>query len=216
MRCNNCGWNNAAELVRCEKCNYPLDGSLNIRNEKDLNYKEGEDDGSKTVKGRVPNAPAWDQKDQSHTDSKRSGKEGAEVFQNFRPTGGAKWSSADQSDPMAEDEGTINPFDKTKEDSYENDKVLLSISRINPVTNEVVETKEIRGTQHKAVLNRNAINPKNRTISSNVHAEIIVVEGKVFLKNYYPGKTTFLRVDDMIEVKKGSCILIGNELIRLD
>lgn len=35
MRCNNCGWNNPDGSTRCQKCNYPLDGSLNVSNVKE-------------------------------------------------------------------------------------------------------------------------------------------------------------------------------------
>ena len=218
MRCNNCGWNNSKGLVRCEKCNYPLDGSLNLRDGSDLDSSSDADDGSKTVKGQAPNTAAWDRENKST--SKPNVKEGAEILQNFQTTGDTeiKAKTSQKSSEAGEELSTINPFTKAKKESSmpASIKGVLSICRVDTETNEIVETKKIDIGNQKVVLNRQSVNPENRTISSKGHAELIWVEDKIFLKNLNSAKTTFIRVDKLTEVKKGTCILLGNELIRID
>ena len=53
MRCKNCGWDNAEGLMRCEKCNAPLTGSMAEGSSADGPTHKPMDSGAEILKGTV-------------------------------------------------------------------------------------------------------------------------------------------------------------------
>ena len=51
MRCENCGWDNSVENVKCEKCNTPLGKSSSVAPQAVQPFSEGGFDSGKTQKG---------------------------------------------------------------------------------------------------------------------------------------------------------------------
>ena len=79
MRCNNCGWQNAANKARCEKCNYPLKGSLNAGQIEEQGPESNDADSndftnklSKTITGGKSFMPSWDTPNTGELDDARN------------------------------------------------------------------------------------------------------------------------------------------------
>jgi hypothetical protein len=65
-------------------------------------------------------------------------------------------------------------------------------------------------------LNRANLDPNNKTITSKVQAEISYVDGKWFIENRSDLGTTFIRIDEAYELKKGDVLLLGNSMFLFE
>jgi hypothetical protein len=109
--------------------------------------------------------------------------------------------------PKAPFTGTISPWMKVKSKSF----TLTPIPRENENLNIKLEFDE-----DQVELNRANLDPKNNTITSKLQAVIVHKEGKWYLSNHSAMQTTFIRVNEEVELKKGDIILMGDRMFEFD
>ncbi len=221
MRCNNCGFHNPKGTLRCDRCNYPIKGSLN-KNDPSFTPKDEGQTPEEELKGTVPgakaNAEAWDadnQKplsDQSQPDANSS-----------KPN--RNNSNTPASDKSSKDEALDHP---PKENDFQGSKTQTpgkgtidptrqgSGIRLLRIPREGEDPKKLAFQKNKVFLNRENTDPDNNTITSKVQAVLEKKNGEWYLSDQSSLQTTYLRVAGEVKVKKGDVILLGNRAFEVD
>ena len=183
MRCTNCGWDNADQNSRCEKCNTPLGNAADNDFHPTIREPKGEDPiyPKKTVRDPI-----------------------ADPIRPTIPESGPS-SSGSQGYPK-----TINPYGGPMP-GY--GFPMMSYCKLTPqpiAPNEKHMPKELELKGEYNELNRGNLDPDNFTISHDIHAELTCKNGKWFIKDRSPYKTTYILASEETALKSGDIILIGN------
>lgn len=205
MRCNNCGWENPATNLKCEKCNSLLKKS--IEQVESLNNEN--QNLSATFVGAKIDLPFLDQSIIDSNTPKQS------EFFNCPECGYPDLPKATLKCPQCHaviatnirkgnkpsHSATINPYEQAKYGSC----------FLTPVPREG-ETKleKIEFSGDIIQVNRKNLDENNMTITGKVQAEIELKNGKCFISNKSEMKTTFIQVNEQVELKKGDVILMGD------
>ena len=214
-RCDNCGFGNRDESIRCVKCNHVLATEPN------------EAKASGTPSGNVPkttgtqvqktkagikvNAPAWDEP-------------AAAAPVNPGPKTGANCPACSYlmrpGEILCAKCGTnialykAAPADNTK-----------TVRRVVPETkpgfrlvavslHDESETKSIPLEGEHVVLNRELLDSQNNSISRSGHASLTFRDGEWWLENLSSLKSTFVQVNQPVRIQPGDSILLGDKLFR--
>ena len=217
MRCNNCGWLNKATNLKCEKCNYPLDGSLNVNdlsNEGSLPPNPSNDltnKLNKTISGRRSIMDPWDAPNAGEVVR-------GDFPENLDP-------SSPSEDPKVNIGPTLPNLDVAQSDSNDSDFQKRINQTFDPsqlagtgktlkldlIAKEGEEgNKELSFSGKQIELNRENVDPENYSITSHIQAEIVYENGKWYLVDKSELKTTFIQVNEPVELKEGDIILLGN------
>ena len=181
MRCTNCGWDNADQNTRCEKCNTPLDNPIGFKPGSTIREPIPETDG-----GGRPYPPT----------------EREPVEEPTRPT-------APETEPYVGSSpygGTIPPWAQFG-------APMMSYCKLTPMPsapNEKHLPKELELKGEYNELNRGNLDPDNFTISQKIQAELTCKNGKWFIKDQSPYKTTYILASEETPLKSGDIILMGN------
>lgn len=197
MRCNNCGWENPDGNQKCEKCNAPLQGggvsAPNARIEstvmEDTPFSKPKSPisrGDTIPDGTIPDLPK------------------------STPNNGPK--------PVGSTSGTINFWGPVGAGTG------APISHIHCILKPVIfpgeDTRfapkpvEINGDYNE--LNRQSLDPDNKTITSKVQAILTNKDGKWYIQDQSTQQTTYVHAGEPIEVKTGDIILMGNRTFVFD
>lgn len=205
MRCNNCGWENPATNLKCEKCNSFL---KNSPEQPEILSNENQNL-SATFVGAKVDLPFLDQSVIGNESEKQTD------FINCPECGYPDLPKATLKCPHCHavistnikkgnkpsHSATINPYEQAQYDSC----FLTPVSREGETKFEKIEL-----TGDIIQLNRKNLDEKNMTITSKVQAEIELKNGKCFIRNKSEMKTTFIQVNEQIELKNGDVILMGD------
>jgi hypothetical protein len=205
MRCNNCGWENPSTNQKCEKCNAPLKISLE---QTDIPIIENQNL-SATFVGAPADLPFLDQPFVDHQQNNQTN------FFNCPECGYPDLPKGTLKCPQCHaviatnirkgnkpsHSATINPYEQAQYGSC----------FLTPVPREG-ETKleKIEFSGDIIQVNRKNLDENNMTITGKVQAEIELKNGKCFITNKSEMKTTFIQVNEQIELKKGDVILMGD------
>ncbi len=207
MRCDNCGWDNSANRVRCEKCNTNLSGtekSAPVSGQEAENLK-------KTINGRQPSG-------NDYLDS--PGERGEKVTTRCKTCGypvitgvsrcpecGNVLHSDRGSDvepgPVIWGAGqkTIDPFRRPVQPKF----------CLQPQSGEdEMDLKEKSYSGHEVILNRDNLEEGNITITGGRQAVITNRGGNWFIEDTSPRQTTFIQVNGSVRLQPGDVILMGN------
>lgn len=209
MRCNNCGWENSSTNQKCEKCNSPLKNSLE-HTDSPLHENQINQNLSATFVGASADLPFLDQ---AIIDNQY--KNQAEIFNcpacgyPDLPEGTVKCphchtvivANAARGIKKPLHSATINPYQQAQYASC----VLTPVPREGEAKLEKIEL-----SGDIIQVNRKNMDINNMTITSKVQAEIELKNGKCFITNKSEMKTTFIQVNEQIELKKGDVILMGD------
>lgn len=219
MRCQFCGWDNAQEKEKCEKCNKPLSASSNI--------PEADKQGDGVVCDNISEGRPTQRKTSGFS-PRKTVREG-DIEQVIEKT------SVEICPVCGYDleEGTCSscgyskyqPVSKNAQDFR---KTLRPIRKkenkegagfcLTPISEET-GMPEGKPTEYKGdsvILNRNNTNPGNMTITSTEQAVIACVNGEWSIEDRSEQKTTFVQASGKIEIKNGTLILLGDQLYRFD
>lgn len=187
MRCTNCGWDNAEQNTRCEKCNAPLDNPSGNNPPSTIGEPEpvNIDPIGKTIIETYPDTigdpesvrPTAPEPDQTPKATTGYGK-------TIRPD---QW-------------GPFGPF-------------TISYCKLTPMPlapNEKHMPKEVELKGELNELNRGNLDPDNLTISQKVQAVLTCKNGKWYIKDQSPYKTTYILASEEMPLKSGDVILMGN------
>ncbi len=192
MRCTNCGWDNSDQNTRCEKCNAPLEGIMQnklgspapetIPETIRETLREDQSFPIKTIIDSNEPAPAY-----SPVPPVQEPTQPHEVGNGFGKT--------------------INPW---AAGAY---IPMMSYCKLVPMPlapNEKHLPREVELKGEYNELNRGNIDPDNFAISQTLQAVLTCKDGKWFIKDQSPYKTTFGLASAEIPLKDGDVILMGN------
>lgn len=184
MRCNNCGWDNPDENPNCEKCGAPLksrDGMQNF-------------DVHSTIRESVPF---------EHPQSTER-----TINETMKDPIPAPPQSSPKTSPTVDFGGTINPYAGIGAFVPVPRCILKPIIFPGEDIRYAPPSVNIKGEYNE--LNRQMLDPDNKTITSKVQAILMHKDGKWYVQNQSEQKTTYVYAGEPIEVKAGDIILMGN------
>ena len=204
MRCNNCGWENPDGNQKCEKCNAPLQGGVNIP------QGGGTSNPNTGIHSTIrENAPFEGQHGRTVID------QGTVIDKTIRDPQPVTPPQPQQPQVQPKQEpigtGTVNPYAYVPGGGG---YVPTAYGILKPVIfpgenpNHAPKAVNIKGDYTK--LNRQLIDPDNPTITSHVQAILTHKDGKWYIQNQSAQKTTFVFADEPIAIKSGDVILMGN------
>lgn len=216
MRCNNCGFQNTKGKMRCDRCNYPIKGSLN-KNDPSLTPKNEELTPDEELKGTVPGAKAgaeaWDadnQKPLSEQNKSVSNSNNSTSSEDDIPGKEQAPKHSSMKDDFQRHK-TQTPWKGTVDPTRQRSGISL-----HRIPREGEEAKKIAFQKNKILLNRENTDPDNNTITSKVQATLEKKNGEWYLSDQSSLQTTFLRVAGEVKVKKGDVILLGNRAFKVE
>ena len=186
MRCTNCGWDNADQNTRCEKCNAPLENSNG-------------NDFSSTIRETIRETIVEDQPIISKTVNEP-------IVERVDPKPAEEPRRQTGSSPAYG--GTVNPWG-----GMPFGVPMISYCKLSPLPSAPNEKHlprelELKGEYNE--LNRENLEPDNFTISQKVQAVLTCKDGKWFIKDQSPYKTTYVLATEEVPLKDGDVILMGN------
>lgn len=235
MKCNNCGFQNNAELARCSKCNTELlvsrDSKLPQNNfdtlsgqssdvfyvdpTGNLNKDQKPDFFSKTLLGEQAKEPFIDRPNSRKTEET----DGSTM--NKCPNCSYPIMSVATICPNCNlDLKAINSTNKSSSINQQNysgtiDPYSRKGFSLRPIINGEPgnSSLEFNGTTQ---LNRENTIKDNMTITSKIQAEVKFENGEWFLIDKSEQKTTFIRPGEPIKLNKGDIILLGDTKFIFD
>ena len=240
MRCKNCGWENPANNVKCEKCNAPLDGSAG---QGEIN-PAGEFDPKQTAKGCDSCGYPVRKGDKTcphcghiFVGEKQETPAVNEVLPQKKQQPAPK-QTPEQPKPVEK----ICAYCKAAVPetahycsncgaSLTNERKRLEGTIMPWVRAEQIPTPEcsltfitgndepsndtpLRFSGNVIQLNRSNTEPSNQTITSKTQAELSFENGKWYIQDKSALKTTYIYAGDKVELKPDDVIVLGNRSFR--
>lgn len=184
MRCTNCGWDNSDQNTRCEKCNAPLENS-------------NENEAGSTIRETVRETVREEMPVSKKTVNEPANESVAPAASEPEPTLGKTPGYG----------GTINPWGGQFETP------MMSYCKLTPMPSAPNEKHLPKAAEFKGdfiELNRGNTDPDNFTISQKAQAILTFKNGKWFIKDQSPYKTTYILASDEVQLKDGDVILMGS------
>ena len=228
MRCKNCGWTNEENVVRCVKCNAPLQGSMIDSNRQNaVNSSSNSEDNPKSTLREVgqnpyPN-PYSDDNEQKcpncnysiaigmkecpmcHTQLVQPQTDNRQGQKNNRANYERRQFNPQQNGFRPG--GTINNW------AIPSNETFFTLKRI-PWDGEAVKYEPVSYSGQSNILNRSNTDPNNNSITSREQAVITFENGKWYLVNRSDYKTTFIRADRKLKLEDGDVIVLGNRMFE--
>lgn len=242
MRCNNCGWQNEAGLLKCEKCNYPLDGSLNAGQGRpkdpfrsnDPSVKQSDsDDLGKTIKGHSVSGPFLDEANRLQEDhatgriTPEPGK-GPDPWEgnltdpqsrNRRDIDGGKTEGGKNTPPPPPArpsqvfEAPTGQVQGTM-DPFRQAPTQKKSFTLSFISREgEAEGAPMAYAGESIELNRDNVEPGNNSITSKVQAVVEFIDGAWYIVDKSAHQTTFVQAKQPVKLESGDVILLGNRKI---
>jgi len=240
MKCNNCGWSNKPELSKCEKCNSVLSESSGSSSHGYKSPQPNDSIYQGTIKGQQANGGFIDQEPAGYNSKNENiagtlrAEQAKEPFID-RPVSAPVASSQNQNLKECPDENCRYPLTPGSQfcpqcnkdvNQMQNSKNAPSPQTSNfkgtidpysrkgfslrPIVNGEPAKAPLVFDSSKAVLNRDNTIKDNMTITSKEQAEIKLENGEWYIVDKSEKKTTFVRPDGAIKLKKGDIILLGD------
>jgi len=224
MRCNNCGWGNNPQAVRCEKCNVPLGSMLGDQQSSRQNKpSDNKSELAGTIQGARPDLPYLDMENQAFVQVKKqesSEKHCVHCGYPMMPQAKKclKCSKAIEEEqdeyPLEKNvvarnivKGTINPYNTPQNHRFS----LKPIPRQGESSLNVVQFFSM-----KEDLSRDNLEANNMSITSKTQAVIMYENGKWFIQDKSTLQTTFVQTKEPIELRKGDIIMMGDRKFEFD
>ncbi len=243
-RCNNCGWTNNDNPARCGKCNHLLANVISEPETKENNADKPEGSEpllSQTLMGKQASDDFLDKQNLIYCSEcgypNRKDLKNCLRCNHPIPDNEQNSSLADKPEPDADNDAKVSTqettdkedkaitvvetpgnkgsdFDPTKTyDPYRMPKQVTF--HLEPMVDDGKENKvliEFKG--NNVPVNRESLEPGNKTITSKTQAEIIFDNGVFLLTDKSQQQTTFLQVNKPTKIKNGDIILMGNRKFK--
>ena len=185
MRCPNCGWDNADQNKRCEKCNAPLF------------FQGNESDIPSPIQVAGPIPPPKDETDRG----------GRTIFGKtiLDPIEGPDSKPGTPSNTSPSTGGTIPPWAM-----FGNAMSYCKLTPLPSAPNERHLPNDLELKGEYVELKRGNLEPENYTISQKLQAVLTSRNGKWFIKDQSAFKTTYVLATEEVPLKNGDVILMGN------
>lgn len=212
MRCNNCGWDNSSNAVKCEKCNTPMLGASQVQQDIVNNQNNNSSSLDKTIKGASPIVPFIDRPEEFPPSNQNlmnfdcpdcgyPNPAGTNICLQCKKVLNVHGDSMQyQGDNFHSNMKTQTPWSKKSKNLF----VLKELKDDNSFGNSI----EFSGEQ--TILNRANTIQNNQTITSKEQAVVEYKDGKWYLSDRSALKTTFVCSQNPIEIQKGDIIMLGD------
>ncbi len=225
VMCKNCKAINPADALKCHQCNAPLDGSLVVRNETPAAARPSGKPGSKVDKDTTafhfqqsnqiicpncsyPNQAIAIECIRCHTPLKSGdSKSKAPAPAVKKPDKSAEPAGTGKEKTSPKINLTVNPWAEqpVKPDNY----CLTPLKSDYSVSGESFPLENAENN-----LNRDNLDPDNKTITSSSQAVIRFKDGKWTISDTSTMKTTFIKVQGEVELSDGDILLLGNKIFK--
>lgn len=202
MRCKNCGWENEAGRMTCEKCSAPLSETSG----------NCESPSISNLKGTIPEGRVFDHSPQTHGED--AGQTPSNCPSCNYPLGrgisvcpmcGSSAVAGRQNAPAAASPalGTVNPWASPQNNAN---------CTLRPLAwdNENSEHAARSYSGQSVMLNRDNTDPGNPTITSQVQAEMVFEDGAWYICDKSAQQTTYVHAGRKTRLEKGDIIILGN------
>lgn len=235
MRCKNCGWENPAGNLKCEKCNAPLSGSM--IDSGGSYHEESMSHNVDSLKATVRENVVFSDITSSPIGTKVCATCGYELSDGTKVCpacgspvsdsvgGRVKEQKKDKSKcPKCGNElapgarfcpqcgqalrmGTVGAWDNPLHDEF---------CTLKPIawTKEEITYNPISYSGQVIVLNRENTDPNNQTITSKEQAVLTHENGSWYLEDRSETKSTMIRVSKKTKLESGDIIALGNRLFE--
>jgi len=215
MRCAECGYQNDENTKICIKCGTKLSTSAQSQrgaSSPSENASSGNSGGSSpTVKGTPSNQPAWDPGGQKKSEDNFNRCPSCGHYPLQHPVSAVNPCPNCQTTGSNAEGGSSFSSAKTaklEEVNFGEQSQEVTLTEIRSDT-----TVELSG--NNITVSRENLDPGNDSISSS-HAEMTFRNGTLFIKDTSSNQATFLQVQGETAIPKGSKIIIGNKIYRVD
>lgn len=244
MRCKNCGWENKAESLKCEKCNAPLTGSMVDSGYKSRNAS-GEDDDS-LVRGTVSEKKAFSsggsEDEAKHERSRSVGSRRTCPRCDYQlspsmmvcPRCGTDLNKRTDSQEETKQSAKKCPFcgnaiiPGAKFCAYCGKPFRMGTVNAGPAAtpgsyftlkalpweHEHIQYQPMTFCGDSVALNRANTDPNNNSITSNVQAILTNDNGKWYIEDKSDYRSTYVRVNGKVELHDGDVIVLGNRMFE--
>ncbi len=231
-RCDNCGFGNRDESIRCVKCNHVLTAESTVAkpggNPAGNEPKPTGTQVQKTKAGLKVNTPAWDELTAAPTPSPttpspKAGTNCPNCSYLMRPgeilcakcgTNIALYKAAPADRTKIPVDTTKVPADHTKTVRRVVPEAKRGFRLVAVSLHDDAETKNIPLEGEHVVLNRELLDSHNNSISRSGHASLTFRDGEWWLENLSSLKSTFVQVNGPVRIQPGDTILLGDQLFR--
>ncbi len=217
-RCDNCGFGNRDESIRCVKCNHvlataPTDAKAS-GTPSDNAPKPTGTQVQKTKAGIKVNAPAWDEPAAASSTSPKISVSCPACSYLMRP-GEILCAKCGTNIALFK----VAPADHTKVDNTKTVRRVVPEAKrgfrlVAVSLHDDSETKSIPLEGEHVVLNRELLDSHNNSISRSGHASLTFRDGEWWLENLSSLKSTFVQVNQPVRIQPGDSILLGDQLFR--
>ncbi len=213
-RCDNCGFGNRDESIRCVKCNHLLaTGPTDAKAGGNASGNAPKPTGTqvqKTKAGIKVNAPAWDELAAAATPpSPKAGVNCPACSYLMRP-GEILCAKCGTNITLYK----AAPADHTKTVRRVVPEAKRGFRLVAVSLHDDAETKNIPLEGEHVVLNRELLDSHNNSISRSGHASLTFRDGEWWLDNLSSLKSTFVQVNGPVRIQPGDTILLGDQLFR--
>lgn len=213
MRCAECGYQNDEGVKVCVKCGTKLSGSAQQEFSPPSAPAAGSGGGNPTIKGNISNQPAWDAGSkpkggggQYHTCPDCSHYPLQNKVSAAHPCPNCQFTGTSNQTPAKESSGAKTAKLENVDFGVKDHKVTLTDIRSE-------DSIEFKGKQID--LKRDKLDPSNDSISSK-HAALEFENGQLYIKDKSSNQATFIQVQGKVPISRGSKIIIGNKIYRVD
>lgn len=212
MRCNNCGWDNSSNAVKCEKCNTPMQGVKDEQPSFVNNPNTNSSSLDKTIKGASPIVPFIDSPEEFPSINQNMENLDCPDCGYPNPAGTknclqCKKALNVQGNPIQNEDNNYHSRMKTQTPWSQKNKnkfILTELKNDNNFGNSI----EFSGEQ--TILNRANTIQNNQTITSKEQALVEFKDGKWYLSDKSALRTTFVCSKNPVEIQKGDIIMLGD------
>ncbi len=225
-RCENCGFSNNDEAVRCIKCNYMLSAQsgVDFGGEKSPVKSDESSQTQPTKVGIRVHTPAWDEQP-AHTNATGGNCPQCEYPARTGETVCVRCGTSLHSSPLeSAPVHTASPA-STVPPAVPNADTSKTVRRVVPETKkgyrlvaisleDETEQRSIPLAGAHIVMNRDLLDSGNNSISRSGHASLSFRDGQWWLENLSSLKSTFIQVNQPQQIREGDVILIGDRLFK--
>lgn len=216
MRCLECGYQNDESVSTCTKCGTLLMPSSKIKTSEAPAKKpltetpEIKVSGNPTVIGKPVDMSAWDEPDtKSPKTVKNQGYFSCDSC-NYYPL--KEEVSAQYACPNCGNTGEAAKSENKQAGTMKLGDFQLGEAQISVTLSEEGGETRLQMEGEELKLNRENLDPKNKSISAKKHARILMDKGEVFLEDESSNQATFVQVSGKVKLENGMRIILGNKM----
>ncbi|MHB1277703.1 MAG: FHA domain-containing protein [Bacteroidia bacterium] len=219
MRCLECGYQNDESVSTCTKCGTLLMPSSKIKKpeapakKQETANPEIKVSGNPTIIGKAVDLTAWDVPESTSPKTVKNHTYFTCAACNYYPLKEAV--SSENACPNCGSTGEAVKSENKQAGTMKLGDFQLGEAQISVTLSEEGGEKSIRMEGEELKLNRETLDPNNKSISSKKHARLHLEKGELFLEDESSNKATFVQVSGKVKLENGMRIILGNKMYTI-